>query len=76
MRLISLPIEKARTDFALEAARFFARNPEMTSYTAGEITSGCLFAIRWGLGRDCVLVLQLDEAVEPVIYENVVEPVN
>lgn len=59
-------------DFAKKAAKHFAENPKHSSYTDGDITSGCLLALRWGLGDDCVLVLQLDESHVPTNYQNLV----
>lgn len=73
MRLIRLYVERRRAEFAMAAAQYFAAHDDCTTYSDDEIVPGCLFAVRWGLGRDCVLVLQLDEIAEPAIYENVID---
>lgn len=58
--------------FAREAGAAFAADPKLTSYTGHEIAPGVLLALRWGLGRDCVLVLRLSEEHEPTIYAQIV----
>lgn len=54
--------------FAHRAAEHFAKHAEHQTFTDGEIQSGCLLAIRWGLGEDCVVVVKLDEAHTPTNY--------
>lgn len=73
MRMTTIYDEQARMDFAQRAAKHFSDNPHIQSYTDGEIVAGCLFALRMGLGKDCVLVFQLDEFFEPTNYQNIVD---
>jgi hypothetical protein len=40
---------------------------------AGEIEPGCWLALRWGMGKDCVLVLKLDEFEQPVNFQNIIK---
>jgi hypothetical protein len=54
--------------FAKLAAAEFAADSSMSSFSDGEIERGCLLALRWGLGDDCVLVMKLDEIHTPTIY--------
>lgn len=61
--------EKARLAFAEKAAAAFKESPDLTSFSEGDITPGCLLALRWGYDNDCVLVLKLDEAEEPVLFQ-------
>jgi len=58
--------------FAKRAAACFLEKPNVCTYTDGEILPGCLIALRWGLGDDCVLVLKLDESHTPANYHELV----
>lgn len=72
MMCINLREQEEQVAFAKEAAAFFAKDTELkfSTWTRGEIVPGCLFAIRWGLGNDCVAVIKLDDFHQPVIYEH------
>lgn len=72
MRSVYTDEVKCEIEFAEKAAAHFAAHPEHSTYTEGEIISGCLFAVRWGLGDDCVLVFKLDENHVPTNYQNLV----
>lgn len=61
MRMSNLEEQQEKLDFVKEAAEFFKSNPSYTSYTSGRIVPGCLFALRFGLGSDCVVVFRVDE---------------
>jgi len=61
-----------RKAFACEAGKYFANNKECNTYTASEITKGCLFAIRWGFSKDCVVVFKLDEYEDIINYQGLV----
>jgi hypothetical protein len=63
---------KQEFEFAEKAAAHFAAHPEHSTYTDGEIVPACFFAVRWGLGDDCVVVLKLDENHTPTNYQNLV----
>ena len=73
MKLTYLSGEQDLLDFAKEAADRFSANPSMTSYSYSEIGPESLVALRWGLDKDCVLVIKLDEYFEPVIYQQVIK---
>ncbi len=73
MRMTFLTNEEETIKFAKMAANDFEKNPQHMSFTLGEIEPGCLFALRYGLGDDCVLVFKLDESFEPVNFQNLVQ---
>lgn len=73
MRFINLNEQDRQTTFAREAAAYFAEDSQCKTYTSGDITPGCLFAIRWGGGDDCVAVIKLDDFHEPTCYENIIK---
>lgn len=72
MRGVYLSEELVQIEFAKKAARHFATHSEHSTFTDGEVVPGCLFAVRWGLGDDCVLVLKLDEMHTPTNYYQLV----
>jgi hypothetical protein len=59
--------------FVKMAAKYFSENKQCHTFTKKDITTGCLFAVRWGLLDDCVVVLRLDDNHEPKIYANVIK---
>jgi hypothetical protein len=65
--------ELERLEFARKAAAHFAEHPEHCSYTLGDIVPGVFLALRWGLDKDCVLVLKLDEYERPVNFQNIIK---
>lgn len=70
MRCINLMEQEQRTEFALKAAEYFADHPAITSFTSGGVEEDALFALRWGLGADCVMVFTIKD--EPEIYEQII----
>ncbi len=74
MRQTTMLDELRKIEFAKRAAERFAGNPNLTTYTDGAITTGCLFALRFGMGDDCVLVFRLDEDFEPTNYTQLIKP--
>jgi len=73
MRMTRIDDELELHAFAKKAAALFAKDEKYSSYTDGTIEPGVLFALRWGLGNDCVLVLRLDDCFEPVNFQNLVK---
>jgi hypothetical protein len=60
-------------DFANEAAACFAKNETCWTFTrSGRIKPGELFAMRWGMGNDCVLVFRIDDNFEPVNFQQAI----
>ncbi|MCK5611126.1 hypothetical protein KAR91_55145 [Candidatus Pacearchaeota archaeon] len=72
MRMTYLSEEHEVEEFAKRAAKHFARDEKLSTFTDKEIGSGCLFALRFGLGQDCVVVFRLDENFEPTNYQQLV----
>lgn len=66
---------EAEQAFARRAAAYFADHPETRTFADAEIKPGCFFAVRWGLGEDCVVVLKLDEQHVPTNYMQLVRTV-
>ena len=72
MRMVKVEDEMEQIRFAEKAARYFALHPECQSFSDIDLSPGCLLALRWGIGDDCVLVLKLDDQFEPTIYQNII----
>lgn len=74
MRMVHEENVLSELDFAREAAMCFAKNKKIMTYSSQGIENikGEFFAVRWGLGKDCVLVLKLDDDFEPTNYQNIV----
>lgn len=72
MRMVYASEIDAEIAFARKAATHFAEHPEHHTYTGADIVPGCFFAIRWGLGDDCVVVLKLDESHIPTNYQSLI----
>ena len=60
-------------EFAKKAAESFSKGKNITTFTInGEIEGGELFAVRWGLDDDCVLIFRLGFE-EPVIFKQFIK---
>ena len=59
---------ESRISFAKKAAIHFAENPMHWSFTDGEIASGEILALRWGLDGQSVAIMEIGEAFTPTIY--------
>jgi isopentenyl phosphate kinase len=70
-RLVMPGQEESARRFAEAAAKSFTEHPEFHSFSDGEIDP-LLLALRWGVSGQAVLVVQLDEGFQPVIYGDVV----
>jgi hypothetical protein len=73
MRQVNIDEELAQLEFAKRAAKKFAKNGQLATYADGDLEPGCLLALRWGLGEDCVLVVKLDEKHIPTNFANLVK---
>lgn len=69
MEIIYLHDRREKDAFAERAAKRFAEDNKILTYTDEEPDSGCFFAVRWGLGDDCVLVFKIDE---PTVYQQLI----
>lgn len=72
-RMTTVAEEQERISFAKRAAEHFAKHPEHYTFTGGDIVPGCLFAVRWGIGDDCVLVFRVDPDCEVVNFQQAVQ---
>lgn len=73
MKAMYLSEETAKLYFVKEASAAFAEKPELYSYSKGRIKPGEFLALRWGLGKDCVLVVKLCEDFVPELYQQVIQ---
>jgi hypothetical protein len=64
--------EDDQQQFARRAAEHFAAHPEHQTYTDEEIACDQWFAVRYGLGNDCVVVFKISDSVEPKNYMELV----
>lgn len=72
MKMIHMVDAEEAQAFVKEAADYFAKHPEKSSFTTKHIVPGCYFALRWGGGDDCVLLFKLDENFEPTVYQQAI----
>lgn len=72
MECVYLDDQIEKQEFAKRAAKFFAENEKITTYTDEDIKAGCWFALRWGGRDDCVVVFKVDENIKPVNYMELV----
>jgi hypothetical protein len=72
MRMTSVAAEAEVTRFAERAAKRLGSDSALSTYTDGPIKQGDLFAIRMGMGDDCVLVFRLDSEFEPVNFAQII----
>lgn len=75
IKQVNIDSEVAQIEFARKAAKAFASNKEISTFTYGEITPGSFLAIRWGLGEDCVLVVKVDENHTPTNYAQLIRTI-
>lgn len=71
--MTTLSQERTLADFAEEAGRHFAAHPEHWTYSREELGPGVLLALRWGLGKDCVLVVKTDAEFFPVNFQQAIQ---
>ena len=72
MRMVWADDVTGELAFAERAAKHFAEHEKISTFTDAEIEPGCLFALRWGFGGNCVVVLKLDENHIPTNYQELV----
>jgi hypothetical protein len=65
-RNTTVEAENEKLDFVQEAISKFDKNAGLAS--VGDLAPGSYFAIRHGLGNDCLLVFRLDPEHEPEIF--------
>lgn len=50
------------------AKEAFDKDPKLATFSIGDVVEGSLFAVRWGLDNDCIMILKIDESTEPEIF--------
>lgn len=63
-----------RIAFAEKAARWFSNNHDATTFSNTIPKAGDLFAVRWGMTGQSVLVFRIDD--EPEVYGDIVQHVS
>lgn len=76
MRITYIEDELEVMEFVQKAAKAFEQDPQLRTFTDEDIKPDCLFAVRWGLGDDGVLVFKLHDAFEPTVYGQVIRKDN
>lgn len=72
MKLTSLDETKRVAEFVEKAAKRFADDPKMHTFTEGDIEPGVLFAMRWGFLDRSVLVFKLSDDFTPSVFVDAV----
>ena len=73
MEMVHIEEQEDKLEFVREAAEIFSKNPKCRTYTRGAIKPGVLFAMRFGLGEDCVVVFRIDEDFPVENFQNIVD---
>ena len=73
MRVVNLNEENEIIEFAKRSGKYLAENKEKTTCTDSEIKAGCLFALRFDLDDNCVVVFKLDENFEPINFRQLIK---
>jgi len=74
MKYIDIQNAAKELEFVTEAIDAFKQNKAaVTTYSTNRLAEGTLFAVRWGLENDCLLVFRVGD--EPRIYKQVLTPV-
>lgn len=68
-RMTTIKEVTAELEFAKRAAAHFKEHPEHSTFGDEFPEPGCLLAVRWGMGNDCVLVVKLSDDHVPTIYQ-------
>lgn len=71
MKQIDLKEVDAERKFAEKAASFFSTNEKAEIF--GDFLPDEFLALRWGIGRDCVLVIKLDARHKPTNYTQAIK---
>jgi hypothetical protein len=72
MEMTYLDERKEQDAFAERAAENFALHPEHWTFTDGDIAAGEYFALRFGMGGDCVVIFRIGEET-PINYQNIIK---
>lgn len=73
MRMVQMEEERKLHEFVQKAAKSFSENPKFYTFTEDKIDRGVFFAIRYGLGDDCIVVFKISDEMEPVNFQNIIK---
>ena len=73
MKYVTYESEMSILEFTNRATDHFESNKKSVTYTHSDIVAGCLFATRWGLSDDCILVFRLDDDFEPMNFQQIIK---
>lgn len=76
MKITYISNEEDNQSFARRAAEHFAENPKHWTYTDGDIVAGCMFAMRYGLGNDCVVIFKISHDADVINYQELIRSYN
>jgi hypothetical protein len=66
-----MKVENDKLDFVEGVKKKFDEQPWLAA--DGDLSPGSYFAMRWGMGDDCILVLKLDEDHRPEVYQQALD---
>jgi len=72
-RMTHLEEEEKLLFFITKAKEAFEKNPAYATFTEKCLVPGCLFAMRWGMGNDCILVFKVSEDFEPINFQGAIK---
>lgn len=71
MRQINIEQQLSEIEFVNRAKECFKESAKIRTYTdSGTLEEGELFAMKWGLGDDCIVVFYIGS--EPINYTQVI----
>lgn len=73
MDMMNMEEQEDKLAFVKEAAGLFSVNSRCRSYTRDGIKPGALFALRFGMGEDCVVVFRIDEDFPVENFQNIID---
>ena len=65
---IKIPELKKELEFVEKAKQCFEKNNNIVTF--GDLTEDSLFAVRWGMDNDCIMVFTIKD--EPRNYVNII----
>lgn len=73
MKIVYMSDDDEVRYFAKKAAMFFAKHEDYCTFTRGGIEAGELFAVKFGIDNDCVVVFRIDKNFEPINYQQLID---
>jgi len=60
-------------NFVQVASEHFSTHHKHTTFTLEDITPGCLMALRYGGGNDCIVVFRLSDKYEVINFQQCIK---